>query len=206
MGSNVQITYINKSMNKDLPKIFVFTKNETPTFDALKDGIAWKVIEDVGRESSCNFTFPINTEVAAAWDNGTCLTKQMISNIGSAYVVKKDDTGIVMTNNGVAGDTKSIDVMNEVHVDNGVSVQFFKDNRIMMTKQIVGYGQKATFVLHPKLYWGVASEIQEGELISSAVLNSDHFQEVNLENLSKLTISLNGNAKDGYEFKIEHQE
>lgn len=206
MSSNVQITYINKSMNKDLPKIFVFTKNETPTFDALKEGVAWKVIEDVGRESSCNFNFPIHTEVAAAWDGGTCLTKQMVSNIGSSYAVKKDDTGIVLTGNGNAGDTKSIDVVNEVHVDNGVSVQFFKEGKVMMTKDIVGYGQKATFVLHPKLYWGVASEIQEGELLSSAVLNSDKFHELNLENISKVTISLNGNAKDGYEFKVEHQE
>lgn len=206
MSSNVKITYINKSMNKDLPKIFIFTKNEVPTFDALKDGVAWKVIENVGRESNCDFVFPIETEVAAAWAGGSCRTKTLPSNIGSAYIVNQDDTGIVLSNNGSAGDTKSIDVMNDVHVENGVSVQFFKDHKLMMTKNIVGYGQKATFVLHPKLYWGVASEIQEGQLLSSAVLNSTEFQEINIENVSQMTVSLNGNAKEGYEFKIESQE
>ena len=61
--SNVKITYINRSMNKDLPKIFTFTKNEIPTFDALKEGVAWKVIENVGRECSSNLVFPIETGV-----------------------------------------------------------------------------------------------------------------------------------------------
>ena len=40
MASHIELTYINKSMNNDLSTIFVFTKNETPTFDALKDGVA----------------------------------------------------------------------------------------------------------------------------------------------------------------------
>jgi hypothetical protein len=76
----------------------------------------------------------------------------------------------------------------------------------MMTKKIVGFGQKATFVLKSKLYWGVASEIKESQLLNSAVLNTDSFFEQNLEGVSKATISLNGNAQDGYTFKIESQE
>ncbi|WDV46469.1 hypothetical protein PV797_01935 [Clostridiaceae bacterium M8S5] len=210
MGSDVKITYINKSMNKDLPKIFIFTKNETPTFDALKDGVAYKVIEDVGRGSSCDFIFPIKTSVAATWDNGSCKTQELTAQIGEAYIVEKNNTGIVLKNNGPAKDTKSIDVINNIHVNNGISVNFYKkdgnESKKMITKDIVGYAQKATFVLHPKLYWGIASEIQEGELISSAVLDSDHFHEIDLENISKMTVSLNGNAKDGYEFKVESQE
>lgn len=206
MGSKVKITYVNKSMNKDLPKIFLFVKNEIPTFDCLKEGVAWKVIEDVGRESSCQFTFPIETEVCASWNKGTCSTRKLLSNIGGKYTVLKDDTGITIIPDGSAGDTKSIDVGNDVHVDNGISVDFYKDGNLMITKNIVGYGQKATFVLHPKLYWGIASEIQEGEQLSSAVLDSDHFFEQNLEGASNVTIALYGNAKDGYQFKIESEE
>lgn len=206
MGSNVKITYVNRSMNKDLPKIFVFTKNEVPTFDALKEGVAWKVIEDVGRESSCDFIFPITTEVRSAWNGNSCKTKCLPSDIGSRYVVEKDDTGIVLSKSGNAGNVRSIDVCNEVHVKNGVSVELYKDDRLMMCKNIVGFAQKATFVLHPKLYWGVASEIQEGEMLSSAVLDSDHFFEQNLEGVSSVVIGLYGNAEAGYQFKIESQE
>jgi len=205
MSSNVTITYINKSMNKDLPEIFLFIKNEVPTFDCLKEGIAWKVIKDVGRESSCQFTFPIETEVCASWDKDTCFTKKLSSAIGSKYSVFKDDTGITIMPDGSAGDDKSIDVCNDVHVENGLSVNLYKDGRIMVSKQIVGYGQKATFVLHPRLYWGIASEIQEGDRLSSAVLDSNQFFEQNLEGASNVTIALYGNAEDGYQFKIESQ-
>jgi hypothetical protein len=205
MSSNVKITYVNKSMNRDLPKIFLFIKNEIPTFDCLKDGIAWKVINDVGRESSCNFTFPIDTEVCASWDKGTCITKKIPSDIGGKYSVLKDDSGITIIPDGSAGNVRSIDVSNDVHVENGISVDLFKDGRKMVSKNIVGYGQKATFVLHPKLYWGIASEIQEGDQLSSAVLNSDNFFEQNLEGVSNVTVALYGNAEEGYQFKIESQ-
>ncbi len=76
----------------------------------------------------------------------------------------------------------------------------------MMTKKIVAYGQKATFVLHPKLYWGLASEIQEGEQLSSAVLNSTSFYELDLEGLTEVTIGLYGNAQSGYDFKVDSKK
>lgn len=204
--STINITYVNKSMNKDLPKIFIFTKNEVPTFDALKEGVAWKVIENVGRESSCSFQFPIETEVRAAWGDNSCKTKALSADIGSKYVVQSDDTGIVLAQSGNALSTRAIDVVNDIHVKNGVSVELYKDNRLMMCKNIVAFGQKATFVLHPKLYWGVASEIQEGDVLSSAVLDSEHFFEQNLEGVTNVQIALYGNAEDGYQFRIENQE
>ncbi|SHO58905.1 hypothetical protein [Vibrio quintilis] len=206
MSSNIEITYINKSMNKDLPKIFVFTKNETPTFDALKEGVAWRVIPDIGRSSSSTFIFPVETSVGATWQSGQNKTQKLPSVIGKRYTISKDETGVVLAANGNASDTKSIDVNNDVNVPNGISAQLYKDGKLMMEKKIVGFGQKATFVLKPKLYWGLASEIEESQLLNSAVLNTDSFFEQDLEGVTKATVSLNGNAEDGYSFKIESQE
>ena len=205
MPNTIKIHYVNKSMNQEMPKIFMFMRNEIPTFDALKDGVAWKVIENVGRGSSCNVLYPIETMVSASWDERTCQTAMMQSTIGSRYTVLQDETGITITNDGNAGNTRSIDVANDVHVEGGISVDLYKDGKLMMTKNTVAYGQKATFVLHPKLYWGLASEIQEGAQISSAVLNSDQFFEQDLEGVSEVTVSLYGNAEDGYQFKLENQ-
>ncbi len=203
MSNSVKITYVNESANQDLPKIFLFLKNEIPTFDALRDGVAWRVIEDVGRGSSCEFNYPIETAVRASWNNGTCRTALLDSSIGRRYCVTEDDTGIVIAADGDAGNTRSIDVVNDIRVGGGVSADLYKDGHIMMTKDIVAYGQKATFVLHPKLYWGLASEIQEGELLSSAVLDSASFFELDLEGLTEVTVGLYGNAQDGYQFKVD---
>jgi hypothetical protein len=206
MATDIKITYTNKSMNKDLPTVFVFTKNETPTFDVLKEGVAWRTIPNIGRGSSSSFVFPIITEVGATWQGGMNKTQVLPSDIGKRYTVSQNDTGIVLAANGNASDTKSIDVNNDANIQDGVSASLYKDGKLMLTKNIVGYGQKATFVLKPKLYWGIASEIQESELINSAVLNTDHFFEQDLEGVTEVNISLNGNAEEGYTFTIDSQK
>jgi hypothetical protein len=206
MATDIKITYTNKSMNKDLPTVFVFTKNETPTFDVLKEGVAWRTIPNIGRGSSSSFVFPTITEVGATWQDGMNKTQVLPLDIGKRYTVSQNDTGIVLVANGNASDTKSIDVNNDANIQDGVSASLYKDGKLMLAKSIVGYGQKATFVLKPKLYWGIASEIQESELINSAVLNTDHFFEQDLEGVTEVNISLNGNAEEGYTFMIDSQK
>ncbi|AXG71060.1 hypothetical protein KORDIASMS9_03315 [Kordia sp. SMS9] len=206
MSTNIQINYTNKSMNKDLPTVFVFTKNETPTFDALKEGVAWRTIPNIGRGSSSSFVFPIVTMVGATWKGGMNKTEVLASDIGKRYTVSKNETGIVLEGNGNASDTKSIEVNNDANIQDGISASLYKDGKLMLTKNIVGYGQKATFVLKPKLYWGIASEIVESQLLNSAVLNTDHFFELDLEGASEINVSLNGNAEDGYTFKVDSQK
>ena len=110
MSSNVNIKYVNHSMNLDQPSVFVFTKNEIPSFDALREGVAWRVINKVGRGSSCDFTFPISTEISASWNDGCCRTAMLPAVIGSRFCVAKDSTGIVLRADGNASSTTAIDV------------------------------------------------------------------------------------------------
>lgn len=206
MATDIKITYTNKSMNKDLPTVFVFTKNEIPTFDVLKEGVAWRTIPNIGRGSSSSFVFPIVTEVGAAWQGGMNKTQVLPADIGKRYTISQNDTGIVLAANGNASDTKSIDVNNDANIQDGVSASLYKDGKLMLTKNIVDYDQKATFVLKPKLYWGIASEIEESQLINSAVLNTDSFFEQDLEGVTEVNVSLNGNQEDGYTFMIDSQK
>ncbi|EJL61196.1 hypothetical protein PMI10_03549, partial [Flavobacterium sp. CF136] len=104
MATDIKITYTNKSMNKDLPTVFVFTKNEIPTFDVLKEGVAWRTIPNIGRGSSSSFVFPIITEVGASWQDGMNKTQILPSDIGKRYTVSQNDTGIVLAANGNASD------------------------------------------------------------------------------------------------------
>ncbi len=205
MSTEVKINYINESGNNDNPQIFVFTKNMIPTFDTLKHGVAWRVMPDIGKGSSSSFVFPIETTVQAMW-GGCNKTRMIASDIGQRYTAEMDNTGIVLIPNGEANDSKAIEVNNNVHVVGGIQAQLCKDGKVMMTKNIVAHGQKATFVLHPKLYWGIASEITEGQVLSSAVLNTDHFFEQPIEGVSEVDVVLRGNAKDGYQFFIENQK
>lgn len=205
MSSDVKIRYFNESGNVDNPTIFVFVSNEIPTFDALKDGVAWRVMPDIGKGSYSEFMYPIETTVQAMW-GGYNKTEKLKSSIGKRYTCSKDNTGIVLKPDGNALQNTAIELKNNVNVVGGVQAQLCKDGKIIMTKNIVAYDQKATFVLHPKLYWGVASEIQEGQELSSAVLNSDQFTPISLEGLSEIEVVLRGNAKEGYRFDVRDRK
>lgn len=160
----IKITYVNRSMNQDLPKIFLSLKNEIPTFDALKDIAAWRVIENVGRGSSCTFDLPIDTEVSASRNDHTCQTVRLNSTVGEQNRVVEDETGITIQEDGSAGDTR---------------------------------------VPRPKLYWGLAFNIREGEPLESADIVSDSLFEQDLEGVTEVTVGLYGNAEDGYQFRVD---
>jgi hypothetical protein len=205
MSAKIEITYINKSINKDLPTIFVFFKNETPIFDTLKEGVAWRTLPNIGEGSSISFELPIATEVEVTWADGKNKTRALPVQVGKRYTVSKNDTGIVLMGNGRASDQKCIDVNNDTNIQGGMSALLYKGGNVILKKRIVGYGQKAEFALKPKLYWGVASEMKDGQMIDSGVLRTDHFFEQDLEGISEVIISFNGNTDDGYSFKIEKQ-
>ena len=203
MSTDVKIKYVNSSMNPDEPTIFIFTKNEIPTFDVLKHGIAWRTLRNIGKGSSTCIVYPVTSYVQAMW--GTCNKTQMLSaSIGKRYAVEKDSTGIILTEAGQASQPTAIEISSLVNVEGGIRAQLVKDGSVLMEKKIVAYGQKATFILHPKLYWGVASEIQDGQAISSAVLNTDQFWVQDIEGVNSATVTLMGNPNEGYKFVVEN--
>lgn len=198
-----KICYVNKSANKDLPQVFVFAQNGTLNFDSIKEGVAWKVIKNVGRGSRSTFYYSDQYSVQASWDNGSNSTAQISAKVGDKYHIVQDTTGIVLKPDGDASDAKTIEVVNAIEVANGVTAQYCKNGNVMLEKSEVGYGQSAIFIPSEKIYFGLASEITVGSSLQSAVINSKKFYELDLAGLSYIMISLNGNAENGYQFQIE---
>ena len=196
------ITYVNHSENSDQPTIFVFAKNAIPGFDELADGIAWRVMPDIGRGSSSEFMVLPMCTVQATW-GGVNRTQSLVAEIGKRYTAMEDDTGIVLVPNGSASQSNAIEVTSEIHVAGGITAQLLNDNKLLMQEHIVAYGQKASFVVERKLYWGVASEIQEGQPIASAVLDSLDFFEQSIDGILGATVTLTGDVYSGYQFEVE---
>jgi hypothetical protein len=205
MSTDVKITYINKSRNDDNPTIFVFTRNVIPTFEALVDGIAWRIMPNIGQGSSSQFYYPIKSRIQASWEKYN-FTNDLNAEIGKRYTVEEDDTGIVLIPNGNACQKTAIEINNNIRVNGGIKALLKKENKVIVTKNTVAYGQKATFILHPKLYWGIASEIHEGQELKSAILNTDHFFEQDIEGVSEADVILRGNPKEGYQFCLENEK
>ncbi|MDP5215434.1 hypothetical protein ORJ66_20510 [Pseudoalteromonas tunicata] len=201
------IKYINKSSNKDLPQVFITAENNISDFNSFSDGIAWRVLKNIGRDSISSFSFNDNYELRAGWHNGENMTKILSAQLGGQYAILQNETGIVLERTNDTVDQGIIELVNHIHVQDGVFAQLFNANKMILRKKIVGYQQSAVFKPSRKLYWGLASEIVESKGLSSesAVLSTKNFFELDLYGLSDVLVSLNGNPKDGYYFKTEYQ-
>ncbi|WP_243643614.1 hypothetical protein [Tenacibaculum sp. M341] len=204
LNQKTKICYINKSANKDLPEVFIFAKNSIPNFDLFKDGIAWKVLKNIGRGSRSTFYYDTSQyAVQASWENTVNSTAQVPAKLGCNYQVALDTTGIVLKSNGEASDTNTIEITNNIEVTNGISAQFCNNGKVLLQKDEIGYDQVAIFKPSQTIYFGLASEIIEGNGLDSGIINSTNFFELNLTGLTNVVISLNGKPKTGYYFQLE---
>ncbi|MCP4154511.1 MAG: hypothetical protein GY757_42695 [bacterium] len=203
MSTDVKITFVNKSSNPDKPIIFVFAKNHITPFDVYVHGVAWRTLPDIAKGATASFVYSAKAHVQIMC--GESVTSPMVeAEIGSRYKVEQDETGLVLTTAGKASKPNSIEVANNACVDNGIRAQIVKDGSPLLEKNFIAYGHKATFILQPRLYWGIATEIEAGQAIGTGVLTSSEFWEQDIENISKATVKLVGNPKEGYSFHLDN--
>ncbi len=199
MATDIKILYVNKSDDRDNPNVLVFMKPTDSDFSAYST--AWQVIKNIGYNSWHKFTYTIDTSVVATWDNGKSGTFPLETSIGKSYALKNTSGGFSLVANGDSSEENEFDVINKVITPEGISVVAFKDGSPIATKNQVARNQKAEFVLHPRLYFGVTSEYEVGDIIDSAVM-SEEFTEISLEGLSNVMVEMRGNAANGYTFNV----
>ncbi|MFB8787305.1 MAG: hypothetical protein U7123_00240 [Potamolinea sp.] len=199
MATDIQILYVNKSNDQDNPSILVFQKPTESNFAA--ESTAWQVIDSIGYNCWHKFTYTLDTEVQVLWDNGNSGTFPIATKNGKNYSLKQSNGGFTLEESGNSGASDEFDVTNKVSVKDGVCVVASKDGKAILKKQAIAKNQKAEFVFHPKLYFGLSSEYQVGDIVDSAVM-SDDFKDISLEGLQSLTVTLTGNATNGYAFEV----
>lgn len=202
MTTDISITYINKSDDHENPTTLVFMKHTESDFAAYST--AWQVIKNIGYNSWHKFIYTVDTSVVATWDNGRSATLPLQTSIGKNYAFKNTPSGFSLIPNSDSNAENKLDVVNEVSTPEGISVVAFKDDSPISTKNNVGRNQKVEFVFHPRLYFGVTSKYEVGDMIDSAVMGEE-FTEISLEGLSSVFVEINGNAASGYNFSVTHK-
>jgi hypothetical protein len=203
MSRDVKITYVNKTRNPDKPAIFLFAPNLVPKFDVYTQGIAWRALIRIGKGSRSEFIYPAASTVQAIWGEGH-RTRSLEAEAGKRYAVQEESGGVVLVSSGKAAHAHAIEICSRVKVDGGIRAQLCKDGKVLLERKAVAYEQKATFVLRPALYWGMAMEIREGQDIGSAILYSDGFFEQDIDGVTRSTITLTGSPREGYRFVAEN--
>lgn len=152
--------------------------------------IAWKVIENCGINDNHPFTYTYDMEVSSSDSYGN-FTPKLGASPGDLFNMYKDDSGDVLIHSPErATDPKEVQLLNKLG-QGSIGANIYRDGKLLAQKQVVAPGQKAVFKFHPKIYLGVVSEVQEGEVLDSAII-SDVNSLINLEGVSSADIVMTG--------------
>ena len=194
---NIHLRFINRSNDCGNREAVLFQRNVIPDFDEL--AIAWKVIRFCGRDCIHPFVYSTEMEIALGDEHGN-YSPRAAAQGGERFVIGVHPTGRARLIPGPAhlgsSDTGSdIQVVNQMP-RGAVNVNAFSAGRLIAAKWAVAPAQKAVFRFTPVLWIGVASQVQEGRALSSAVLSSDNTM-LALAGIASADIVMTGGGSGG---------
>ncbi|WP_133645237.1 hypothetical protein [Paraburkholderia flava] len=184
---DIQLNFVNRSNDANNSSIVIFQKNVATDFDEL--AIAWKVIRNCGQGDNHPFKFPMTMTVSASDSYGNYMPQQTATN-GQVFQIVRSTSGDVLQLGSDPGSSSEVQVRNDLAAG-AANATIYKDGSPLATKTSIAPGQKAVFQFKPTLWIGVASQIEQGQLLNSAVI-SDINTELSLLGIASADIVLTG--------------
>jgi hypothetical protein len=201
--NKIKLNFINKSNDVSNSRIVIFQKNITD-FDS-NEVVAWTVIQNCGPMENHPFTFPMIMQVSAGDSYGN-YSPQLDANPGDLFAMSLTSSGDMLQLAGQATSPEEIQLSNNLNMG-AISANIYRDGKLLATKTGIAPGQKATFQFKPIIYIGVASEIEEGDVMNSAILSNIN-TEINLLGIASADIVMTGGGagptSTPFEFNLEN--
>jgi len=201
----IKLNFVNNSVDVNNSEVVIFQKNEAASADEL--AVAWTVIENCGPGWSHAFTFPVQTYVAVgdSWGN---LSPALPAADGERFSVEISPSGDILKPAGKASGPKEIEVVNALKLG-AISANITRDGKLLAAKTGVEPGQKAVFAFSPIIWIGVVSQMQEGEVMNSAIMSQLNTQ-ISLMGIASADIVMTGGGpgpvSSSFVFTLENVE
>lgn len=164
----INLTLYNNSNETDNAEVVIFQKNVATNYDELV--VAWKVIKNLGQTNYHPFTYSLEMQVSANDSYGN-YTPNLVAYPGQMFEMVKNKTGDVLRNSGKSTSPNEVQVLNGLE-SGAIGASIYRDGRVLATKTAFAPEQKAVFEFKPTIWIGVASQIQEGQFMDSAVISN----------------------------------
>lgn len=184
----IRLRLINQSQDNNRSKIVIFQKNVTTSFDEI--AVAWRVIENLGLNWMNEFTYSLDMQICVSDSYGN-LSPQFTADPGELWKVSNDLSGDQLTLAGASTSSEEVQVLNGLGQGAIAAANIYRDGKKLATKTNVAPGQKAVFKFKPSIFIGVVSEVEEGDVIDSAIV-SDNNTEISLLGISSADIVMSG--------------
>lgn len=182
----IKLNFINKSNDTNNSSVVIFQQNLAE--DSLPT--AWIVIQNCGRLDNHPFTYPIDLQVSASDSYGN-YTPLLTAYDGQAFDMVKSTSGdILQLSTTPATSPYQTEVRNELNMG-AINAYCFRDGKLLATKTGMAPGQKAVFEFQPRIYIGVVSQIEEGDVMNAAIISQIN-TEINLLGITSADIVMTG--------------
>jgi hypothetical protein len=186
--NTVKLNFINRSNDVSNTEVVIFQKNVATDFEEL--ALAWIVIKNCGQGDNHSFTFPSNSEVSASDSYGN-YTPQLIANPGDSFDMVQASSGHQLVKSQTPSAAPSlIEIRNNLQ-QGAIKANIFKDGKLLAIKTGIVPAQKAVFRFKPTIFIGVLSQVEEGQVINSAILEEIN-TEISLLGLASADIVMTG--------------
>ncbi len=186
--SAIHLNLINESNDQNNSEIVIFSKNESEAFNEV--AVAWKVIQNLGTGWQHPFSFPLSFQVGASDSWGNEMIHPLQAEYGQAFHVYKDASGDELSYFGPSASQEEVEIRNDLQVG-AINANIYKDGSLYATKTGIAPGQKAVFQSKPTIWIGVVSQVEQGQIMNSAIL-SDINTELNLLGITSADIIMTG--------------
>lgn len=165
---DIRLNFINNSNDQNNSEVVIFQKNVATDFDEL--AIAWQVIKYCAQGDNHPFTYPFATTVGASDSYGN-FTPQLNALPGQMFQMALTSSGDRLVQGGQGTSAKEIQVLNALP-KGAINASIYRGGKLAATKTSVAPQQKAVFEFKPTIWIGVASQVEEGQVMNSAIVSS----------------------------------
>lgn len=169
---DIHLNFVNRSNDTNNSNIVIFQKNESG--DAHDVAIAWTVIRNCGPGSHHPFVYPVMTGIGYGDSDGN-YTAEMLATPGMSFVAERTTSGDIIRPLGKARDPAVVELVNSLP-HGMIEAQIYKANRVIIHQTGIAPGQTAGFQLAPSLSVAVVSQVEQGEVMNSAIVSTANFE------------------------------
>jgi hypothetical protein len=184
---DIQLNFINNSNDVNNSEVVIFQKNVATNFDELS--VAWMVVKYCGVGDNHPFTFPMSMYVGASdsWGN---YTPQLAAQNGGLYSMALTTSGDRLIPYGSGTSPREVQVSNDLP-KGAINASIYKSGKLLAIKTSIAPRQKAVFEFKPTIWIGVVSQVEQGQVMNSAII-SDINTELSLLGIASADIVMTG--------------
>lgn len=185
---NIKLNFINKSNDINNSNIVIFQQNVAQEFGKI--AVAWKVFKNCGVMENHPFEYSPNFGVTAADSYGN-FCPMVPADAGNTYeFVENEFDFVLQVSARKAANPSEIEVTN-LRRTGAIDVSCYRNMSPLAIRTKVAPGEKAYFEFEPRIFIGLAPEIQVGDILNSDIISTIN-TEINLLGITSADIVLTG--------------